>query len=242
MKVRSVCKIVRIALFCMLPILGGGCGHFQGGSTTNQPGDGVPSADQSATVPLGQPAGAPSESAAALATANPYEGNAQAIQQGRELYIRMNCAGCHAYTGKGNMGPNLTDGEWRYGGLPIQIYRTIHDGRPQGMPAWGTALPPDEIWKLVAYVQSLGGAIAVSDYGHARQGDKPGEQVAPEAQADAQLAPPPPVETSPISEVQSPSPAPTRATPALLPAKTPATAPTPKPNSPPPAKAGEPQP
>ena len=61
------------------------------------------------------------------------------------------------------MGPDLTDTEWRYGGLPVQIYKTIRDGRPQGMPAWGVALPPDDIWKLVAYVQSFGGTVSPKD-------------------------------------------------------------------------------
>jgi cytochrome c oxidase cbb3-type subunit III len=161
--------------------------------------------DTVAAVPLGQLAGEPALSVSAMSTTNPYEGNPQAIQQGKQLFIRMNCAGCHAYTGKGNMGPDLIDTEWRYGGLPVQIYKSIRDGRPQGMPAWGVALPPDDIWKLIAYIQSLGGTTAVGDYEHARQGDKPGEQVAPEAQADAGLAPAPPVETSQPIPVEHPA-------------------------------------
>jgi cytochrome c oxidase cbb3-type subunit 3 len=92
----------------------------------------------------------------------------------------MNCAGCHAYNGKGNMGPDLTDTYWRYGGLPVEIYKSIGEGRPQGMPAWGAALPPEDIWKLVAYIESFGGSVSAKDYEHARQGDQPGEQIAPE--------------------------------------------------------------
>lgn len=189
---RKGLKTFGVAMLSLLPVLSGGCKHSQGGSSSAAPSGGLPSVDLLATVPLGQIAGAPSQSAHVLSIANPYEGNAQAIQEGKQLYIRMNCAGCHAYSGKGNMGPDLTDGEWRYGGLPVEIYKTIRDGRPQGMPAWGNTLPPDDIWKVVAYVQSLGGTVAVKDYEHARQGDQPGEQVAPEAQADARLAPPPP--------------------------------------------------
>jgi cytochrome c oxidase cbb3-type subunit 3 len=78
------------------------------------------------------------------------------------------------------MGPDLTDTYWRYGGLPAEIYQSIAQGRPQGMPAWGAALPPEDIWKLVAYIESFGGSVSVKDYEHARQGDQPGEQVAPE--------------------------------------------------------------
>jgi cytochrome c oxidase cbb3-type subunit 3 len=158
-----------------------------------------------ASVPLGQVAGAPARGVAALSITNPYEGNLQAIQQGKQLFIKMNCAGCHAYNGTGGMGPDLTDTEWRYGGLPVQIYKTIRDGRPQGMPAWGVALPPDDIWKLVAYVQSFGGTVSPKDYEHAWQGDKPGDQVASEAQADAQLAPAPPAAQPAVAPAMPPA-------------------------------------
>jgi hypothetical protein len=39
------------------------------------------------------------------------------------------------------------------------------------MPAWKRALPPDQIWKLVAYIQSFGGATSPTDYQGALQGD-----------------------------------------------------------------------
>ena len=61
----------------------------------------------------------------------------------------MNCAACHGYDLKGGMGPDLTDTYWRYGGSPADIYKSIFEGRPQGMPAWGRALPPAMIWKVV---------------------------------------------------------------------------------------------
>ena len=79
----------------------------------------------------------------------------QAIAAGHTLFVKMNCAGCHSYTGKGWMGPDLTDTYWRYGGAPDDIYRSIYEGRPQGMPAWGHALPQEEIWQLVHYIRSL---------------------------------------------------------------------------------------
>ena len=159
------------------------CGRDQGGSVTNNPAPIAP-----AEVPLGQIAGAPG-STAALSTPNPYQDNPQAIEQGKQIFGRMNCAGCHAYGGGGNMGPDLTDAYWRYGGLPIQIYSSIYEGRPQGMPSWGKELPPDDIWKLVAYVQSLGGAVPVAEWDHARQGDQPGEYAAPEASGPQNTGP-----------------------------------------------------
>ena len=173
-----------LALAVLAPLCG--CRNAQGGSAITQSMSGPPTEEANGAVPLGQFAGAPAETAASLSIENRYEHNPNAIEQGRQLYLKMNCAGCHAYNGKGNMGPDLTDTYWRYGGLPIQIYNTIHDGRPQGMPSWKRALPPDEIWKLVAYIQSLGGTVSVKNYKHARQGDRPGDLIAPEAQAEAQ--------------------------------------------------------
>jgi cytochrome c oxidase cbb3-type subunit 3 len=86
---------------------------------------------------------------------NPYEGNPDAIAQGRTLFHKMHCVECHAPEGGGGMGPPLSDKVWIYGGEPAQIYLTILQGRPNGMPAFGAALPPDSIWKLVTYVRTL---------------------------------------------------------------------------------------
>ncbi len=91
---------------------------------------------------------------------DPYDGSEGAIQQGRFLYIRMNCAYCHGFDGTGGMGPDLTDKRWRYGGSDVDIFSSIYRGRGQGMPAWGAMLPEDQIWQLVEYVKSLGGANA----------------------------------------------------------------------------------
>jgi cytochrome c oxidase cbb3-type subunit 3 len=160
-----------------------GCSRSQGGGTATPPTTGIPQASLLAAIPLGQIAGALG-STAAMSTQNPYEGNRQAIEQGKKLYVSMNCAGCHAYNLQGNMGPDLTDAYWRYGGLPVQIYNTILEGRPQGMPSWGRTLTPDDIWKLVAYIQSFGGVESAARWDHARQGDQAGERVAPEAAGD----------------------------------------------------------
>lgn len=86
---------------------------------------------------------------------NPYEGNSAAIAQGRRLFQSMNCVGCHASQGGGGMGPPLSDTQWIYGSEPQQIFLTIVQGRPNGMPSFARALPQDDVWKLVAYVRTL---------------------------------------------------------------------------------------
>jgi cytochrome c oxidase cbb3-type subunit 3 len=87
---------------------------------------------------------------------NQYEQNAQALSEGKQLYERMNCVGCHAHGG-GGMGPALMDDKWIYGSNPDQVFATIIQGRPNGMPSFAGKLPDQQVWKVAAYVRSLGG-------------------------------------------------------------------------------------
>jgi cytochrome c oxidase cbb3-type subunit III len=85
---------------------------------------------------------------------NPYEGDKRALEEGARLYDWFNCSGCH-FAGGGGIGPALMDGDWIYGGEPHQIYDSIASGRANGMPAYGAKVPAQQIWFIVAYVQSL---------------------------------------------------------------------------------------
>jgi cytochrome c oxidase cbb3-type subunit 3 len=53
------------------------------------------------------------------------------------------------------MGPILRDVDWIYGASDAQVFSSIAEGRAHGMPAWGTKLTEDQVWKLVAYIKSL---------------------------------------------------------------------------------------
>ena len=81
--------------------------------------------------------------------------NAKAAEEGATLFTSMNCDGCHGGGAVGAVGPSLTDGRWRYGGADADIFRSIAEGRPKGMPSFGGALQPAMIWRLVAYIKSL---------------------------------------------------------------------------------------
>ena len=74
--------------------------------------------------------------------------------EGQRLFGWYNCAGCHA-NGGGGMGPPLMDDEWIYGSSPENIYTTIVQGRPNGMPSFAGKIPTPQVWMLVAYVRSL---------------------------------------------------------------------------------------
>ena len=85
----------------------------------------------------------------------PFTGDPHVARQGRLLFLRFNCYGCHGGLAGGGMGPSLRDTSWKYGGTDEAIYKTIHDGRPFGMPTWGSTLTPDQIKTLVVYIKSL---------------------------------------------------------------------------------------
>jgi cytochrome c oxidase cbb3-type subunit 3 len=78
-----------------------------------------------------------------------------AIAEGRKLFLWYNCAGCHGGHAGGGMGPSLRDPVWLYGSSDAQIFDSIAQGRAHGMPAWGTKVPEQQIWKLVVYIKSL---------------------------------------------------------------------------------------
>ena len=90
------------------------------------------------------------------AVENEYENNAFAVNQGKQLFDQMNCSGCHAHGG-GAIGPPLMDDKWIYGSHPEQIFSTIVEGRPNGMPSFRGKLPDYQIWQVAAYVRSLSG-------------------------------------------------------------------------------------
>ena len=91
-------------------------------------------------------------------TVNEYEQNAYALSEGKRLYEQMNCVGCH-FHGGGGIGPPLMDARWIYGADPAQIFSTIVQGRPNGMPAFRNKLNDDQVWKIAAYVRSLSGQV-----------------------------------------------------------------------------------
>ncbi|GLI94500.1 c-type cytochrome [Methylocystis echinoides] len=87
--------------------------------------------------------------------ANPVENDPDAIQRGMGYFNMFNCSGCHAPNAGGGMGPSLSNRFFIYGGAPQNIYLSIYQGRPNGMPSWGAMLSESIIWDLVAYIRSI---------------------------------------------------------------------------------------
>lgn len=83
--------------------------------------------------------------------------NRWAVSQGKTWFTQYNCAGCHAAGGGGGMGPPLNDSEWVYGSDPENVFATIVEGRPNGMPSFRGKIDDAQLWQLVAFVRSLSG-------------------------------------------------------------------------------------
>jgi cytochrome c oxidase cbb3-type subunit III len=83
----------------------------------------------------------------------------QAMAIGERLFAN-NCAQCHGSDARGSKGfPNLTDGDWMYGGTLDKIKETITGGRQGNMPPMAAAVGTAEDVKNVAnYVLSLSGS------------------------------------------------------------------------------------
>lgn len=83
--------------------------------------------------------------------------NEEVIKSGQRLFGN-NCAICHGSDAKGNLGyPNLTDGDWLYGGTADHIKTTITNGRNGMMPPLGAALGENGPEDVAAYILSLSG-------------------------------------------------------------------------------------
>ncbi|HEX4195966.1 MAG TPA: c-type cytochrome [Caulobacteraceae bacterium] len=88
-----------------------------------------------------------------------YDGDPAYIADGKQYFSWYNCNGCH-FNGGGGIGPSFMNKTWRYGGRIDQIYNSIAEGRPNGMPTWRSKIPDAQIWEIAAYVRSLSAPAA----------------------------------------------------------------------------------
>jgi cytochrome c oxidase cbb3-type subunit 3 len=102
----------------------------------------------------------PGEPPQITGTLSPYQQNAWGVAEGKRLFSDYNCSGCHA-NGGGGMGPPLIDDQWIYGFAPANIYSTIVEGRPNGMPSFRNKIPDYQVWQLVAFVQAMSGQVPI---------------------------------------------------------------------------------
>jgi mono/diheme cytochrome c family protein len=130
MRTRHVLTLMRLAVLALVPVL--------------------------APVQL---AAAETESADAAAF-NPdkFDGDADAIEAGRQLYGNT-CLFCHGPKGVGARAPNLIEGMFKPGReseIPF-AYDVIMKGRPGTiMGGFSEMLSEDEVWNVIAYLRDEG--------------------------------------------------------------------------------------
>jgi cytochrome c oxidase cbb3-type subunit 3 len=94
------------------------------------------------------------EHRATLPSKNPYHDDANAIAEGKQVFDEI-CSVCHKPDGSGLVGPSLVDPYWKYGDDDESLFTSVSEGRPLGMPPWGTQLGGEKIWKSLAYLETL---------------------------------------------------------------------------------------
>lgn len=76
------------------------------------------------------------------------------LSKGKALF-ETNCVTCHNPKGEGNIGPNLTDKNWIYGFDIKDVFKTVKNGTPNGMPEHNSKFNPVQIQQVASFVLSL---------------------------------------------------------------------------------------
>lgn len=83
---------------------------------------------------------------------------AEVIDEGQTIY-QTNCASCHHSTGRGLIGPNLTDAYWIHGANFEDNMQIIAKGvLAKGMQAWESSLSLRQRHAVASYIYSIRGS------------------------------------------------------------------------------------
>lgn len=106
---------------------------------------------------------------------NPYDYKDKAVaEEGKKIYLKFSCNGCHGGGGGGGMCPPLTNETWVYGGDDDTLYRLITLGSDElmkkdykriGQETVVGPMPPykdiikdeEQMWKIIAYIRTVWG-------------------------------------------------------------------------------------
>lgn len=102
-------------------------------------------------------------------------GDLQTLQQDDDVMrsaqrvFDRNCAVCHGYDAQGqaSLFPDLTDGEWQWGGSPEQIEQSIRGGRTAIMVGWQQVLGDAGVDNIMGYLDVIGTSVGEGHPGQA---------------------------------------------------------------------------
>lgn len=92
--------------------------------------------------------------AAQPAAAAPVADDETRRAEATRLYAQ-HCAACHGAGGEGGIGPALNEADYIYGRDLAAVIDSIAQGRPNGMPAYGTQFSPAQIEALAEFLIAL---------------------------------------------------------------------------------------
>src|SRR3954468_8423416 len=109
---------------------------------------------------------------------NPFARDPAAPAAGRALF-NSTCVACHGQDATGGRGPALNTGTFVHGSGDYEIFQVIKGGIAGTQMPNFSAMPSDDIWRLVTYIKSLtngvapagGGAAPVVASGNAAAGE-----------------------------------------------------------------------
>lgn len=90
---------------------------------------------------------------------NPFGTDPSAVAAGQKLFD-AGCTPCHGTAASGGRAPALAGSPFRHGGEDSQIFANIRNGIPGTEMGAHTALAPQDIWRLVAYLREVSGSPA----------------------------------------------------------------------------------
>ena len=103
---------------------------------------------------------------------NPLASDPKAAETARPMF-RILCAPCHGLTAEGGKGPDLTLGTYNAGDKDRDLFRVIARGvSGSEMQAYAGRLDDSAIWRLVAYIRSVGHKETSPITGDAVDGEK----------------------------------------------------------------------
>lgn len=94
---------------------------------------------------------------AATSSGKPVVNSGAVPQTGYSLFHRS-CVKCHGNEGNGfgsRKGPSLQRQEYTYGRTRESVMESIRNGRPKGMPAYGTFFTEEQLEALTTYILTL---------------------------------------------------------------------------------------
>jgi len=89
----------------------------------------------------------------AAEAAAPQGGTLGRPGEGRRLFLKLNCYGCHGMYATGGMGPNIVHADTE------TVRSAVLGGRPGGMPSFAAYVNDRDIRRIAAYLQSIGTSI-----------------------------------------------------------------------------------